>query len=129
QYNAFGEVSSETDGRGNITTFEYSAFGQLLAKQDPHTVIVAAGDQAPPPVRTQYRYDALGNLVATADANGQLNRHSWLAGSERGRARAAARFTPTAASSNWAMTCSAICVSASTKSAAAATTATTPTTS
>ncbi|WP_206119070.1 LysM peptidoglycan-binding domain-containing protein [Chromobacterium fluminis] len=87
QYNAFGEVSSETDGRGNSTTFEYSAFGQLLAKQDPQTVIVAAGDKAPPPVRTQYRYDALGNLVATVDANGQLNRQSWLAGGERGQGK------------------------------------------
>ncbi|MCP1293390.1 hypothetical protein NK214_24750, partial [Chromobacterium sp. S0633] len=87
QYNAFGEVSSETDGRGNSTTFEYSAFGQLLAKQDPQTVIVAAGNQAPPPVRTQYRYDALGNLVATVDANGQLNRQSWLAGGERGQGK------------------------------------------
>ncbi|NHR08791.1 LysM peptidoglycan-binding domain-containing protein [Chromobacterium haemolyticum] len=86
-YNAFGEVSSETDGRGNLTTFEYSAFGQLLAKQDPQTVIVAAGDKAPPPARTQYRYDALGNLVATVDANGQLNRQSWLAGGERGQGK------------------------------------------
>ncbi|NHR08737.1 LysM peptidoglycan-binding domain-containing protein [Chromobacterium haemolyticum] len=88
QYNAFGEVSSETDGRGNTTTFEYSAFGQLLTKQDPKAAITlnngTSVQQAP---RTQYRYDALGNLVASIDANGQLNRQSWLAGSEAGQGR------------------------------------------
>ncbi len=88
QYNAFGEVSSETDGRGNVTTFEYSAFGQLLAKQDPETAITLAdGSSVQRAPRTQYRYDALGNLVATVDANGQLNRQSWLAGGERGQGK------------------------------------------
>ncbi|OQS31727.1 LysM peptidoglycan-binding domain-containing protein, partial [Chromobacterium haemolyticum] len=88
QYNAFGEVSSETDGRGNVTTFEYSAFGQLLAKQDPETAITLAdGSSIQRAPRTQYRYDALGNLVATVDANGQLNRQSWLAGGERGQGK------------------------------------------
>ncbi|MDF0607273.1 RHS repeat protein, partial [Neisseriaceae bacterium TC5R-5] len=53
------------------------------AKQDPSTQITLANGttstQAP---RTQYRYDAMGNLVAIVDANGHLNRQSWLAGSE-----------------------------------------------
>ncbi|MDF0607117.1 hypothetical protein HZU77_015955, partial [Neisseriaceae bacterium TC5R-5] len=70
-YNAFGEVISETDGRGNVTRFEYNTLGKLIAKQDPSTQITLANGttstQAP---RTQYRYDAMGNLVAIVDANG-----------------------------------------------------------
>ncbi|OHX13374.1 hypothetical protein BI347_07510 [Chromobacterium sphagni] len=82
-YNAFGEVDSETDGMGDTTLYRYSAAGKLLAKQDPK--VNATGEDGKvtevSPL-TQYRYDAMGNTVATIDANGHANRQRWLAGSQ-----------------------------------------------
>ncbi|WP_217806154.1 LysM peptidoglycan-binding domain-containing protein [Chromobacterium violaceum] len=82
-YNAFGEVDSETDGMGDVTQYRYSAMGKLLAKQDPKVSVTGEDGKATDTTPlTQYRYDAMGNVVATIDANGHINRQSWLAGSQ-----------------------------------------------
>ncbi|WP_229804756.1 LysM peptidoglycan-binding domain-containing protein [Paludibacterium paludis] len=89
-YTAFGEVASETDGRGNVTQFVYSTAGKLLVKQNAAvSVTLENGKTETQTPLTQYRYDASGNLVATLDANGQLNRLEWLAGSQNGQGRVA----------------------------------------
>ncbi|MEO4031027.1 LysM peptidoglycan-binding domain-containing protein, partial [Chromobacterium vaccinii] len=87
-YNAFGEVDSETDGMGDVTQYRYSTAGKLLAKQDPKVSVTGEDGKAVDitPL-TQYRYDAMGNAVATIDANGHINRQSWLAGSQNGQGK------------------------------------------
>ncbi|QND90071.1 RHS repeat/ LysM domain-containing protein [Chromobacterium vaccinii] len=87
-YNAFGEVDSETDGMGDVTQYRYSTTGKLLAKQDPKVSATGEDGKAVDitPL-TQYRYDAMGNAVATIDANGHVNRQSWLAGSQDGQGK------------------------------------------
>ncbi|WP_158253798.1 LysM peptidoglycan-binding domain-containing protein [Chromobacterium alticapitis] len=91
-YNAFGEVVSETDGVGHTTTSDYDTAGKLVAKHEARVMLrddngnvlknadgsdKLGGDDA-----TQYRYDAMGNLVSTIDANNHENRQRWLAGSQ-----------------------------------------------
>ncbi|MEN2428929.1 LysM peptidoglycan-binding domain-containing protein, partial [Chromobacterium vaccinii] len=87
-YNAFGEVDSETDGIGNTSRYVYSAAGKLLSKQDPQvSITLENGQKQTVSPLTQYRYDAMGNTVATIDANGKTNRQRWLAGSQNGQGK------------------------------------------
>jgi len=77
-HNAFGEVVSETDGRGNTTTLQYNTAGQLTAKIDPQvTVTYGNGYQTRVSPQTAYVYDRLGQLVGTRDANGNLSTQRW----------------------------------------------------
>ena len=95
-YNAFGEVASETDGVGNVTRSDYSTAGKLLIKHeaalkqrdDGGAVLKRAdGGEQTVSYATQYRYDAMGNLVSTQDARGNANRQQWLAGSQDGQGK------------------------------------------
>ena len=70
-YNAFGEVLSETDGRQNVTQYQYNELGQVIRKTDP--IVSYTGENGVKvnnftPV-TQYFVDQLGRTVATTDAN------------------------------------------------------------
>jgi YD repeat-containing protein len=53
-----GLLTSESDGRGNTTTFEYDTARRLQDTIDPYLN------------RTTYGYDAAGNLLTTQDARG-----------------------------------------------------------
>ena len=76
--NAFNEVATETDGRGNTTTLQYNTAGQLIAKIDPQvTVTYGNGYQTRVSPQTSYIYDRLGHLVGTRDANGNINTQIW----------------------------------------------------
>jgi len=57
-YDAHGDLTSVTDPNGNITTYEYDDFGQMLRQLSPVTGT------------TSYVYDISGNLAAMTDANG-----------------------------------------------------------
>jgi RHS repeat-associated protein len=59
-YNAEGRVSSETDALGNITEYEYDKLGNMTAVIEKGT-----SDR-----RTEYRYDAKGQLEETVYADG-----------------------------------------------------------
>ncbi|KAK47825.1 hypothetical protein BG58_41110 [Caballeronia jiangsuensis] len=77
-HNAFGEVSSETDGNGNVTTLSYNTKGYLTSKADPLTIVTLANgyvtSMAP---ETHYFYDRTGNVIGVRDANGNLNSQVW----------------------------------------------------
>jgi RHS repeat-associated protein len=60
-YDAKGELTSSTDGRGNTTTYAYDANGNRTSMTDP------LGKT------TTYTYDGAGRLVSTTDALGHVS--------------------------------------------------------
>ncbi|SFO54359.1 YD repeat-containing protein [Variovorax sp. PDC80] len=70
-YDAFGQITKETDGNGNATTLSYNALGQLVDKIGPATSITQANGQAVTVTPTEhYSYNLNGQLVGKRDANG-----------------------------------------------------------
>ncbi|MBC9229227.1 LysM peptidoglycan-binding domain-containing protein [bacterium SPL81] len=80
-YNAFGEITSETDGNGNTTTLSYNTLGKLTEKKLP-TVDIRKADgtvvQGNPTL--EYCYDLAGRLLVTKDANGNINKQIYVNG-------------------------------------------------
>jgi YD repeat-containing protein len=68
-YNAFGEVTSETDARGKTTEYRYNNMGRQIRKIGP-TVEMRRENGATLWIRPteDYYYDISGRLVATRDA-------------------------------------------------------------
>lgn len=97
-HNAFGEVDSETDGRGlnaNLkdpsavsqlhdtytTRMEYDTLGHLVRKTDPAvSITLANGFQKTVNPVTSYAYDLAGNVIAETDANGNVTTQLWTMG-------------------------------------------------
>ncbi|MCP4471197.1 MAG: RHS repeat protein, partial [Gammaproteobacteria bacterium] len=90
QYNAFGEIAVEIDGRGYQTDLRYDSRGQLVQKISPETdawneALAAQWASNPSkhslaaPERTRptenYFYDAAGHRVGNEDANGNRSSH------------------------------------------------------
>ncbi|WP_447726042.1 phage tail tip lysozyme [Sphingomonas koreensis] len=71
EYNAFGEVVSETDTFGKTTSLTYNAMGRLLRKEGPAVEVTYehGGKQWIKPSEDYY-YDISGRLIGTRDANG-----------------------------------------------------------
>ena len=70
-YNAFGEVASETDGRGGVTSYSYNMLGKVTQKVSPSVNWTAEnGGVASATPTENYAYDISGRLVAVDDANG-----------------------------------------------------------
>jgi len=61
-YDAAGNVVSQTDEEGKVTSFEYDAFGRLVRSTD------ALGGV------TVFGYDGRGNLISVRDANSGVSR-------------------------------------------------------
>ncbi|MEZ0604617.1 LysM peptidoglycan-binding domain-containing protein [Paraburkholderia sp. IW21] len=77
-HNAFGEVSSETDGNGNTTVLQYNSLGNLVLKREPAvSVTLANGYATLTAPETRFYYDRMGNLVGLKDANGNLSTQQW----------------------------------------------------
>ncbi|HKE94009.1 MAG TPA: LysM peptidoglycan-binding domain-containing protein, partial [Povalibacter sp.] len=79
----WGNVLSLTDAVGNTTNYRYNQLGAMIERQDPQVEVVdTAGGTVTTtlerPVTHNY-YDLLGRLIATRDANGQLNQVSYNA--------------------------------------------------
>ncbi|USA47471.1 DUF3990 domain-containing protein [Acinetobacter sp. C26M] len=81
EHNAFGEITSETDGNGYTTTLSYNTLGKLVEKKLP-TVDIRKADgsvvQGTPTL--EYGYDLAGRLLVTKDANGNINKQTYVNG-------------------------------------------------
>jgi YD repeat-containing protein len=78
---------------GTRTTLKYNTLGQLVLKLDPETFVTAENGfrfRARP--ETSYGYDLLGRLTTMQDANGNLSRVQYLAGSRGADARVQREF-------------------------------------
>lgn len=64
-YDVAGNLSSVTDPNGNVTTYAYDDFGQMLAQVSPVTGT------------TTYAYDAAGNLTSSTDANNAVTTRTY----------------------------------------------------
>ncbi|AJK45877.1 LysM peptidoglycan-binding domain-containing protein [Burkholderia plantarii] len=84
QYNAFGEVKAERDGRGNWTTSQYNTQGNLVLKREPQvSVTLANGAKVQTQPESTFYYDRTGNLIGTKDADGNLSTQQWNYGTTK----------------------------------------------
>ncbi len=86
-YNAFGEISQETDSRNNVTDYSYSTLGKVTQRQQP--IVNSTGENGAinytgRPTQNYY-YDLSGRVVAVRDANGNTNTRLLLAGTGYGK--------------------------------------------
>ena len=65
--NPFGDVTSHTDGNGNVATFSYNNRRQLTNSAAPTNVIV------------KLAYDAAANQLSVTDARGNTASNVWSA--------------------------------------------------
>jgi YD repeat-containing protein len=80
-HDAFGEVVSETDGRGYVTDSSYNTLGSLVLREDPTTDITGEdGVTVRARPQTRFYYDRTGKAVGTRDANGYLTTQLWTEG-------------------------------------------------
>jgi RHS repeat-associated protein len=63
--NSLGDVTSHTDGNGNVTTYQYNKRRQLTVTTAPTNLITSLG------------YDANGNQLASTNANLKVTTYSW----------------------------------------------------
>jgi len=73
-YNAFGDVVSETNAAGAVTTYAYNNIGRMIRSEGPSAQITLenGGVQSVRAAQDFY-YDLSGRLVATRDANGSYD--------------------------------------------------------
>ena len=64
-YDAHGNLTSSTDGKGNTTRYAYDARGNLTRVTDPMGSV------------TSFAYDDGDRVVAVTDANGNTTRYAW----------------------------------------------------
>ncbi len=84
-YNAFGEVTSETDALGYTTDFKYNTMGRLIEKKSPQVEVVSeSGVSSTQRPTEKFYYDASGRMVAQRDANGNVTKMTLLAGTGYG---------------------------------------------
>jgi YD repeat-containing protein len=95
QYNAFGEITEQTDTRGNITKFTYNTLGKLTKKVEPITTVVKSdGQETRSSPTTAYGYDLQGRLVKITDANNWTTTQRWTAQNVDGESKLAATYQP-----------------------------------
>jgi len=92
-YNAWGEVTSETDALNNTTNFTYNNMGRLIQKQSPEVGFTIASTTQPLARPTEkYYYDISGRMIATDVAVDTVNSNritrALLAGTGHGESEA-----------------------------------------
>lgn len=80
-FNAFGDVTSQTDARGNTTNYSYDALGDMVQKTAPQVTVVGENGVATSvnPTDTYY-YDKSGRQIGHRDANNNLMTQELLTG-------------------------------------------------
>jgi YD repeat-containing protein len=100
-YNAYGEnthqIGYKRDANNQVvevaTVLTYNALGKLIEKKDPAaSITLENGSKSVLNPTTRYYYDAMGRLVGSKDANGNLNTLTLLAGSSGQQALSTAEF-------------------------------------
>ncbi|WP_341208313.1 LysM peptidoglycan-binding domain-containing protein [uncultured Sphingomonas sp.] len=85
-YNAFGEIASDTDALGNVTSYAYNALGRRTVITHP---VVGVTSEAGVTTQTnpieRMFYDISGRLVATQNANGTTTTRTLQAGTGYGK--------------------------------------------
>jgi YD repeat-containing protein len=78
QMDRWGNALSVTDAAGNTTDYRYNYFDQVIQVENPEVLVTSTTDRLVDEERrrtvSRNHYDALGRLIATEDANGNLNR-------------------------------------------------------
>lgn len=84
-YNAFGEVASERDARGNTTNYSYNTMGRTLLIDRPAVLIrhEHGGQEWVRPTE-RFAYDLSGRLIASWDANSNRTTRALLNGTGYG---------------------------------------------
>jgi YD repeat-containing protein len=86
-YNAFGEVTSDTNARGYTTIYSYNTIGKLIQTENPPVKFTntsgVASSTAVATFQKNY-YDLSGRLVSVEDANGNTTNRFLLAGTGYG---------------------------------------------
>jgi RHS repeat-associated protein len=72
QYNTFGEPVLTADSNWNETSYVYDADGQKVSQTEPG--YTAPGSSSPTTATTTWAYDALGNVTAVTQPDGQITR-------------------------------------------------------
>jgi YD repeat-containing protein len=80
-YNAFGEIASERDVRGNYSYMTYNTMGRLTSRQRPDVQVTAENGttRSFTPIEYFY-YDGSGRAVASKDYRGSVTSRLLLAG-------------------------------------------------
>nr|WP_256378330.1 polymorphic toxin type 22 domain-containing protein [Niveibacterium sp. COAC-50] len=81
EYNAFGQIKAEYDGRDYGNTLKYNTLGLLIEKRDPQVTVTAEnGAQSLASPTTGYLYSLGGKLLKKTDANGNATTYGYYAG-------------------------------------------------
>jgi YD repeat-containing protein len=78
-YDAFGQITSQTDARGNTTDFVYNKLGNVIRRIDPEVDVAVYGDNGERtdasglrrPV-SEFYYDSMGRRIGVRDARGNV---------------------------------------------------------
>ena len=74
----WGNVLVQTDPLGNVTRFTYNDRDQVIRQIAPGVKVVdEAGVESWKTPETRWMYDALGRMIATQDANGNVRRYEY----------------------------------------------------
>jgi YD repeat-containing protein len=89
-YNAFGEVTQETDARDEITLYSYNTMGRLIQRELPATSHTEEDGLIVSNVRPteNYSYDLSGRLIGMEDANTNIITRRLLTGTGYGDSEA-----------------------------------------
>ncbi len=75
-YNAFGEVVATRDALGNVARTRYDRMGRPVEVTGPLYTPAGSPSTGASPI-TRSKYDALGNVVETADARNNVTRYTY----------------------------------------------------
>ena len=76
-YDAAGELTSQTDPLGNVTTYVYDNLGRKIEEIDPDPATGASSQSDANCPKTYYAYDLVGNLLSATDPAGHTTSYTY----------------------------------------------------